>query len=231
MLTAIIVAGGSSRRMGFDKTFALLAGKPVIAHTIAAFETCASVRDIVIVGRAERLDEFNRLVSDQRFEKVRRIVAGGVHRQHSVHAGLDCLSAEATHVAVHDAARPLVRPEDIDAVFSVAKERGAAALAASVTDTLKRATPDRIVSGSVDREGLYAMQTPQIFSRELLLKAYRVVESENLSITDEVSAVERLGHDAVLVPNEAFNFKITYPHDLVLAELVIESGRRDASSR
>jgi 2-C-methyl-D-erythritol 4-phosphate cytidylyltransferase len=221
MLSAIIVAGGSSQRMGFDKLLALLGDKPVLVHTLGAFERTASVDQIILVGQSERVAELKELVHRNEFQKVRAIVPGGRQRQDSVRAGLERLDPGVHYVAVHDAARPLVRPEQIERVFAQAREHGAAALAEPVTDTLKRADENRLVTGGVAREGLFAMQTPQIFSRDLLRSAYDAVAAENLLITDEVSAVEHLGAKVVLVPNDEFNFKITYPRDLLLAESVL----------
>jgi 2-C-methyl-D-erythritol 4-phosphate cytidylyltransferase len=218
MLSAIIVAAGSSQRMGFDKLLALLGDKPVLAHTLEAFERASCVDEIILVARAERVSELQELVRQSEFKKVRDVVAGGAHRQDSVRAGLERLNAEARYVAVHDAARPLVMPEQIERVFALARQHGAAALAEPITDTLKRADENRFVTGGVAREGLYAMQTPQIFSRDLLVEAYAGVAANNLSITDEVSAVEYLGGKVLLVPNEEFNVKITYPRDLLLAQ-------------
>jgi 2-C-methyl-D-erythritol 4-phosphate cytidylyltransferase len=218
MLSAIIVAAGSSQRMGFDKLLALIGDKPVLAHTLDAFEQTSCVDEIILVARPERVLEFQELVQQSGFKKVRKVVAGGAQRQDSVRAGLELLSQETSYVAVHDAARPLVRPEQIERVFSLAREHGAAALAEPITDTLKRADQDRFVTGGVAREGLYAMQTPQIFSRKLLVDAYAVVAANNLSVTDEVSAVEHLGARVLLVPNAEFNVKITYPRDLLLAQ-------------
>lgn len=218
MLTAIIVAAGSSQRMGFDKLLALLGDKPVLAHTLNAFERTDCVDEIILVVRRERATELQELVRQNRCRKVSHVIAGGTHRQDSVRQGLERLSAKTKYVAVHDAARPLVMSEQIERVFALAREHGAAALAEPITDTLKRAGPDRFVSGGVDREGLYAMQTPQIFSRELLVSAYAGIVANNLSITDEVSAVEHLGAKVLLVPNSEFNIKITYPRDLLLAQ-------------
>ena len=218
MLSAIIVAAGSSRRMGFDKLFALLGGKPVIAHTLNAFERTDCVDEIILVGRADRLPELQELVRHADSRKVRHVVAGGQHRQDSVRAGLNLLAPGARYVAVHDAARPFITPEQIGRVFELARQHGAAALAEPITDTLKRADENRFVSGGVDREGLYAMQTPQVFSRDLLVEAYDAVAANKLSITDEVSAVEHLGAKVLLVPNDQFNLKITFPRDLLLAE-------------
>jgi 2-C-methyl-D-erythritol 4-phosphate cytidylyltransferase len=218
MLSAIIVAAGSSRRMGFDKLFALLGGKPVIAHTLNALERTDCVNEIILVGRVERLPELQELVRCADSRKVRHVVAGGQHRQDSVRAGLNLLAPGARYVAVHDAARPFITPEQIGRVFELARQHGAAALAEPITDTLKRADENRFVSGGVDREGLYAMQTPQVFSRDLLVEAYDAVAANKLSITDEVSAVEHLGAKVLLVPNDQFNPKITFPRDLLLAE-------------
>jgi 2-C-methyl-D-erythritol 4-phosphate cytidylyltransferase len=217
MLTAIIVAAGSSRRMGFDKLSVPVAGKPVIEHTIDAFERANSVADIIVVTREDRLAEFGKLTQG----KVRKVIAGGEHRQDSVRAGLERLGPQTKYVAVHDAARPLVTPEQIERVFAKCREHGAAALAEPAIDTLKRADDNLSVTDSVDRDRLYIMQTPQIFERKLLEEAYRVVFAEKLRITDEVSAVEHLGRKVVLVPGDDFNFKITFGRDFKLAEFIL----------
>ena len=221
MVSAIIVAAGSSRRMGFDKLFAEIAGKPVIAHTLSAFEQTGSVSSIVIVAREDRHPEIEKIVSDGSFKKVHTIAKGGDHRHDSVRAGLEKLSNDASYVAVHDAARPLVTPEQIEDVYQLAKKHGAVSLAAPVPDTLKRVDVDLVVTGSVDRHQLFAMQTPQIFERRILEDAYRAIAAKKISVTDEVSAVEQNGSKVVLVSNEQPNFKITYPSDLPLAEFVL----------
>ena len=221
MLSAIIVAGGSSQRMGFDKLFAVIAGEPVIAHTMRAFEHASSVSEIVVVARKERHEEIRKISRAAGFKKVRSIVPGGERRQDSVRAGLDQIDRDANYVAVHDAARPLITPEQIERAFEQCRVHGSAALAQPVNDTLKRADADLLVAGSIDRHQLYAMQTPQIFERKLIEDAYRGVYAERASVTDEVSAVERLGHKIALVLNDDFNFKITYPRDLPLADFIL----------
>nr|MBA3543142.1 2-C-methyl-D-erythritol 4-phosphate cytidylyltransferase [Chthoniobacterales bacterium] len=217
----IIVAGGSSQRLGFDKLFAELNGRPVVAHSLAAFEAAVSVRDIILVGRAERLTEYEALIRGAGFRKVVAVIPGGARRQDSVARGLERLTTAADYVAVHDAARPLVRPEEIETILQCAQIHGGASGAAPVVDTLKRVDPALVVRESVDRNHLFAVQTPQIFRRELLAQAYAAVEAAAAEVTDEISAVERLGGKVVLVPNEKPNFKITYPADLALAELVL----------
>src|SRR4051812_19106324 len=146
MLSAVIVAAGSSQRMGFDKLLALLGDKPVLAHTIEAFERTASVREIILVARAERVGEFKELVRQNDFQKVRQVIAGGEQRHDSVRAGLAQVSAEATFIAVHDAARPLVTGEQIERVFELARTHGGAALAEPITNTLKRADQAGVVT-------------------------------------------------------------------------------------
>ena len=240
MLSAIIVAAGSSQRMGFDKLFATIAGKPMIAHTLHAFERASSVSEIIVVAREDRYDEIRKISHAENFKKVRSIIAGGERRQDSVRAGLNRLSMDAKYVAVHDAARPLIGPEQIERVFEQCAIHGAAALAEPINDTLKRGDVDPtrsrshyvgqgeqiiVVTGSVDRHQLYAMQTPQVFERALIEEAYRAADTENL-LTDEVSAVERFGRKVVLVLNDDFNFKITYPRDLALGEFVLKQRLR-----
>ena len=227
MLSAIIVAGGSSQRMGFDKLFAVIAGEPVIAHAIRAFERATSISEIVVVAREQWHDEIRKIVSGAGFKKIRAIVPGGERRQDSVRAGLGRIDRDAKYVAVHDAARPLITPEQIERAFEQCRVHGAAALAQPVNDTLKRADADLLVVSSVDRHQLYAMQTPQIFERKLIEDAYHDVYAENASVTDEVSAVERLGHKIALVLNDDFNFKITYPRDLPVADFILRERAKD----
>jgi len=221
MLSAIIVAGGSSQRMGFDKLFAVIAGEPVIAHSIRAFERAACVSQIVLVAREQCHDDIRKITSGAGFKKVSEIVRGGERRQDSVRAGLDCIDRDAQYVAVHDAARPLVTSQQIERAFEQCRVHGATSLAQPVNDTLKRVDADLLVGGSVDRHQLCAMQTPQIFERKLIENAYRAVYAENILVTDEVSAIERLGHKVALVLNDDFNFKITYPRDLPVADFIL----------
>jgi 2-C-methyl-D-erythritol 4-phosphate cytidylyltransferase len=225
MLTAIIVAGGSSQRMGFDKLLAPLAGKPVVAHSIAAFEQTESVSAIVLVAHAERLSEYEEVVRSHGFQKVMAVIPGGLRRQDSVLRGLEQTGAVSEFVAVHDAARPLVRPDLIERIFELAHRHGGAASAAPVIDTLKRVDGDYVVIGGVERANLFAVQTPQIFRRELLEKAYRVVFDAAIEITDEISAVEQVGGKVVLVSNDEPNFKVTYPSDLPLAGFILQQRR------
>ena len=221
-MIAILVAAGSSRRMGFDKLTAPLAGKPVAVHSLRAFERTASVSRIVVVAREDRVAEFKELGREHGISKLDCVIPGGTERHLSVWNGLQSgAAAPGDYVAVHDAARPLITPAAIEACLAVARERGAAACAAPVADTLKRATSKGFVAESVERDHLWAMQTPQIFLAELLERAYKEILQAGALVTDEVSAIQRLGHPVALYQNDEPNFKITLPRDLDLANLVL----------
>ena len=227
MLTAIIVAAGSSKRVGFDKLFSKLGDRSVLEHALAAFEKAESVSEIIVVCRDPKLvqDAINRAGG----RKVRAVVRGGERRQDSVQAGLKELAENSEFVAVHDAARPLITPREIERVFSAARKHGAAVLAAPITDTLKFADANQVVSGSIDRQNVFAMQTPQIFRRASLLEAYERVSRNSLTVTDEVSAIEHAGGSIVIVPAQDHNLKITYAGDLPIAESILK--QRHSSSR
>ncbi|MCP5536271.1 MAG: 2-C-methyl-D-erythritol 4-phosphate cytidylyltransferase [Akkermansiaceae bacterium] len=213
-LTAIIVAAGSSQRMGFDKLLAPLGGKPVLQHSIEAFVDCQEVSGIIVVcpkGRFEALDlEFS--------HKVITRVDGGADRHDSVAAGLAILPEGTDYVAVHDGARPLVSCAQIRDVLQSATEHRCATSARPVTETVKRADARGRVCESVCRDNLWLMETPQIFQAKLLADAYSVVQLKGERVTDEVSAMELIGHHTYLVSNSSPNPKITYPQDIALAE-------------
>jgi 2-C-methyl-D-erythritol 4-phosphate cytidylyltransferase len=231
MITAIIVAAGSSRRMGFDKLFAPLAGKPVIAHSIAAFEQCKQVDEIVIVCREERIKSIEKLVKQEKFTKVTAVVAGGAERHFSVWNGLQAVDSKASYVAIHDGARPLVTPTLIKRCVELAQQKGACSCSAPIPDTVKRASTDQEVTDSVERSGLWAMQTPQVFNSGLILQAYASLMAKNEQVTDEVSAVQKMGKKIALLRNDDWNLKITFPRDLEMAEHILELRDKKKSAR
>jgi 2-C-methyl-D-erythritol 4-phosphate cytidylyltransferase len=219
--SAIIVAAGASRRMGFDKLFAPLHGKHVLVHSIAPFQQCESIGEIVLVVREDRIDTVRKIVDAEKLTKVGRIIPGAEERHLSVWNGLQQVEAGTRFVAIHDGARPLTTPELIEQCIALAREHGAACCAARVHDTVKRACPDNKVAGSVEREGLWAMQTPQIFATDVVVQAYAALLQSGEACTDEVSAVQRIGMKIALLSNDDWNFKITVPQDLELAEQVL----------
>ncbi len=231
MLTAIIVAAGTSQRMGFDKLFADLGGRPVVAWSVAAFQACAAVDGIILVTRPEKEPGFCELAQREGWTKLRAILPGGAQRHLSVWNGLQTVAAGAAdghYVAVHDGARPLVTPDLIARCLDLAQNSGAACCASPVTDTLKRADAHGRIAAGVDRTNLWAMQTPQTFSLPLLLQAYRAVMDAGETVTDETSALERIGRPVSLLNGGDFNLKITYPQDLELARHLL--AQRSAAS-
>jgi 2-C-methyl-D-erythritol 4-phosphate cytidylyltransferase len=217
MRAAIVVAAGNSQRMGFDKLTADLGGKPLFIRTLERFENCPEVDEIVLVANEERIKQFGNLVGENGLKKVATVVAGGADRHLSVWKGLGALSEGIELVAVHDGARPLISSPTISKAIVLATKLGAVALAAPVVETLKKADSDGLVVGSVDRSGLWTMQTPQIFRRDWLVAAYELVLARGARVTDETSAAEMAGFPVQLMQSGDWNVKVTYPSDLELA--------------
>ncbi len=208
--TAILVAAGSSRRMGFDKLAAELDGQPVLARTVAAFMTCPEIAEIILVTPAERMD----LLDETTFIKAVRRIDGGPARHLSVANGLAAVSPDTELIAIHDAARPLVSQADILATIAAAKEHKAASLARRVTETLNRSDDSDFTTAAVPRENLWFMETPQIFHADLIRAAYAHILESDIEVTDETSAIEAYGGKVKLVPSTSPNPKITTPADL-----------------
>lgn len=214
---AIIVASGSSRRMGFDKLAADLSGRPVLRRAVEAFLALPELRQIVVVSPIER---FNALLADLIDPRLVRC-DGGTERQDSVRAGLDVLMPDIEWVAVHDGARPLILPRMIRSTFKAARADGAAALARPVVETLKRADPEGFAGAPVSRDDLWIMETPQTVRVADLRAAAEAVASECLQVTDEVSALEAVGIRTRLVASTSPNLKITHPGDLTVAAALL----------
>lgn len=208
--TAILVAAGSSRRMGFDKLAAPIGGVPVLARTLAAFMDCGEISGIILVTPPERMA----LLDEKSFTKPVIRMDGGAERHLSVAAGLAAVPTGMELIAVHDAARPFVSQIDLLAVIAAARQHEAATLARRVTDTLKRADAANFTAAPVPREHLWSIETPQVFRADLIYAAYRHVLENNLPVTDETSALEAIGMKTKLIPSTSPNPKITTPADL-----------------
>ncbi len=219
---AVIVAAGSARRMnGLDKITEKLGDKTLIEHTVAAFEACDAVREIVLVVRQDQILPITTLCGA--FPKVKAVVAGGEDRSESVNKGILALSKNIDLVAVHDGARPLVTWELIDRVIRAGNTYGAAAPAVGVKDTVK-VVAGGVVKSTPDRSTLQAVQTPQVFHKPLLQAALKKARMEKLPITDDCSAVEAMGMSVKIVAGEERNFKVTTPMDLAIARMLVEEG-------
>jgi 2-C-methyl-D-erythritol 4-phosphate cytidylyltransferase len=221
MVKAIVLAGGRSSRMGGaqNKQFLQLLGKPIVWYALTAFEQCPVVDAIVMVRRPEYAAEADQVARE--FKKVSAFAEGGQERQNSVWNGLAKCDPRTEIVAVHDGARPMVTPTLIEATIQSARASGTGIAATKVVDTIKEATPERIVERTVDRTKLWAVQTPQTVRYELLKRAYRQVLDDGVIVTDEAAALERLGERVHLVETPFLNIKITTPVDLQTAEALL----------
>ena len=208
--------------MGFDKLTAPLAGRPLVTWSLAAFEACDDIGACVLVCAESRLEEFAALAAP--YKKIQLIVPGGNERADSVLNGLQALESRGPAlVAVHDAARPLVTPAMISRVVANAAECGAAVAAEPVSDSLHRAAGAGHLVETVSREGLWAMQTPQVAEIAVLQEALQAARSAGLEVTDEITVLIRAGLRPKAVFHGILNFKVTFPRDLALAEAVLRS--------
>ncbi len=217
---AVIVAAGNASRMGgIDKVMASIGGEPMIVRTVRTFQQCDAIQEIVIVTRQDLVGKISDLCHD--FNKVRAVTVGGSSRQESVCNGLQALSGKVKLAAIHDGARPMVTMEVIDRSVRAAHTYGAAAPAVPVKDTIKVAQGG-IIQTTPDRSTLYAGQTPQVFDIDLLKGALAKVKKDNVEVTDDCAAVERMGMSVRLVQGDERNIKVTTPLDLKIAELFME---------
>ena len=225
----MVAAAGGSTRMGQPKQHIKLGKHPVLIHTLLTLQSVEAVDEILLIAREEDIPHFTALAREVGVTKLRTAVAGGATRQQSVAAGLAALPAEATLVGVHDGARPLVRAENVAAVISAAQENGAAALAVPVKDTLKRTDENGMVIDTPDRNGLWRVQTPQVFDRAALCAAMAAAVAEGKDYTDDCQLMEAGGHRVKLVAGLDTNLKLTTPEDIRLAEALMgkeENGMR-----
>ena len=217
---AVIVAAGTASRMGgIDKVMAPLKGEPMIVRTVRTFQNCDAISEIVIVTRSDLIQTIGDLCTG--FDKVKAVVVGGKSRQESVNLGLNALSDKMKLAAVHDGARPLVTWQVIDRTVRAAHAYGAAAPAIPVKDTIK-VVEGFVVKNTPDRATLRAIQTPQVFDFDMLRGALKKAELDGASVTDDCSAVERLGLTVKIVEGDERNIKVTTPMDLKIAELLLE---------
>ena len=223
MNCAIIVAAGKSERMGAgtDKAFLSLGPRPLVAWSLLAFEQCTEIDQIVLVVRKEHMLAARGVAQMFGISKLREIVVGGARRQDSVRHGLAALDADTRFVCVHDGARPCVTPDLIAETLRSARKVGSGVAATRVVDTIKHVTRGSTVDHTVDRDDLWAVQTPQTFKIEWLRQAYTKVEAKGVTVTDESAAVELLGEPVRLVEWPKPNPKITTAEDLPVAAAVL----------
>ena len=223
-ITAIIVAGGKGTRMGADKNKLLLKikNREILYFTLSAFERNKNIDDIVLVSGADDIEECKRIINEGGFRKVKHITVGGASRQQSVMNGLKC--AQGDIALIHDGARALVTDAEIDASIEDCIKYGAAAVGVKCKDTLK-SSRDGFISGTIDRELTYLIQTPQVFRLEEILALHRRAETDGFAATDDCMIAEHYGVRVRISEGSYDNIKVTTPEDLIIAEKILE--RRD----
>jgi 2-C-methyl-D-erythritol 4-phosphate cytidylyltransferase/2-C-methyl-D-erythritol 2,4-cyclodiphosphate synthase len=220
-VAAVVVAAGRGERLGTpEKVLLPLAGRPMLAWSLAALQGARTIGPVVIVAGPHTLDAVAQLVRDEGFANVQAIVAGGERRQDSVAAGLAALPDETEIVVIHDGARPLADADLFDRCVEAAAEYGAAIAAIPVADTLKRVTAQAITA-TVDRSGLWAAQTPQAFRLETLRRALAAGAGE--AVTDEARICEAAGIPVTVVPASLANLKVTHPEDIAVADALLRA--------
>lgn len=226
--SAIIAASGNSTRMGLQvsKQLINLCSKPVIEHTLGAFENCEVIDEIVVVCREIDSDSIKAIA--HKFSKVRAVVTGGDTRADSVRNGVAACSENSEFFAIHDGARPLITTADISAVVERAYKTKAATLSTPVTDTIKVVDDAGVIINTPVRDTLRAVQTPQVFERGLYLDAISNMVENKLLVTDDCSMVEALPYEVTVVGGSPENIKLTTQTDLIFAEAILKNRNNNS---
>ena len=224
LLSAVVVAAGRSQRMGFDKLLTPLAGQPLLLHTLERLLQTGVPREVVLVIRPGSEAEMEAVIAPLQDRDSIRLVPGGEQRQDSVRAGLRVVQSSSEYVMVHDAARPFLTRELIEAVLEGAKSTGAAVCGLPCSDTMKEVTDEGLVKRTVDRSQFWNVQTPQIFRAPLLREAYQAAVKSGGTFTDDTAVVEHAGYPVQVVPYSGVNLKVTTPADWSLAEAYLRIG-------
>lgn len=222
-VAAIIVAAGSFSRMGgTHKQLLQLGEMPIIAHTVKAFQEANNIHKIAIVARQEDMSAFADICRKYMFDKVCAVVCGGSTRQQSVSNGVNVMGENADYYALHDGARPLIKPKTIDTVVEFSWKYGGAAAAVPVKDTIKTSDDSGFILNTPDRSHLWSVQTPQVFERKIFKQALKNASVNGYDFTDDCQLVEAIGHKVYLVKSEYDNIKITTPEDIILAQRILD---------
>ncbi len=226
MVSAVIVAAGQSTRMGANKMLLELGSMTVFERTLRAFEESSLVGEVVVVSSAQNIAAYRNIVKEKLLSKVTAIIGGGATRSESVRLGLAACSKSSGIIAIHDGARPLIKPDSIDKTIEAAMEYGAAAVAVKSKDTIKIIDDDDFAVSTIDREHTVRIQTPQAFRRDIIFRAYEQAAADGFEGTDDCSLTERIGCKAKLIYLPYVNIKLTEPADVTLAMAVLaERGK------
>lgn len=232
LVSAVILAGGSSTRMGegVSKQWLTLGGIPVIVRSLLTFEACDMISEIILVAKADEFAKYEAIREKYSLKKLTAIVEGGEDRQTSAKNGFYAISEEATFVAIHDGARCLVTTDEIEQVCRTAFSTGAAAAAVPVTDTVKLATDSGYIEKTVDRNRVWLAQTPQVFATNVYHAALAVTRRDYVTVTDDCSLAEYIQHPVRLVQCSPDNIKLTVPDDIARAEAILAARKQEEPS-
>lgn len=221
---AIILGAGKGSRMklGYNKQFLELRNEPIIIRNIRAFENHCEIDEIYVVSSKDEINKFKKLIEKYDFKKVRGIIEGGKERSDSVLNGLRGID-ECDIVLIHDGARPFVSEDIISEGIKYAKKYGAAAPGVKVKDTIKQINEDGFAIGTVDRDILISIQTPQCFKYKDILKAHELAKKNDVTLTDDTSAIEILGIHSYIYAGDYNNIKITTAEDIAIGEKILEN--------
>ena len=224
--SAVVLSAGSSERMGRDKMLIDLGGVPVLARSLAAFQNCPEVDEIIVVTRGSMLEETAQLCRRHGMTKVKKIVIGGKTRTESALAGVSEVSRCADFIAVHDGARPFVTVELVERTLDAARKFRAAAPAVKSVDTLKKVDENGYIEENVDRECTVRIQTPQIFDADIIKGALTYAMKDGTVFTDDCAAVGAIGYKTRIVDGDEENIKITTENDITIAEAILKNRSR-----
>lgn len=228
-VNAVIAGAGLSVRMGksISKQLIMLQGKEVIVHTLLAFEQASSIKNIAVVCRAEDKNIIQGLINKYNITKAINVTDGGKTRQQSVLKGVECVKHNSDFIAVHDGARPLISPLDIDKTVENAIKYGASALGVYVKDTIKIVDNEGFICNTPNRSNTIAIQTPQVFKTEDYLDAVKLAESNNQDYTDDCQLIEAYGKRVYVTIGSYTNIKVTTPEDINIAESILEDVNKE----
>ena len=221
--SAVILAAGSSQRMGQDKTFMTVGSMPVLVRTLLAFEKSEHVDEIIVVTRVDRIEDTAELCHGNGISKLKMVIGGGATRMESALAGVSACDKDAKLIAIHDGARPLVTQELISRTVYAAEKYISAVPVIPSTDTLKLVDENGVIVGTPDRSRIFRVQTPQVFHADMIKGALTKAAKDNLPITDDCSAMDMMGVKTHVVEGDADNIKLTTPNDIVVAEAIIKN--------
>ncbi len=223
-ISVIMPAAGLSLRMGADvrKPFIMIGKKPIFFYTLEKFYRLKRVKEIIFVVNRKDLDTVKEKWADElKAYKVTKVIPGGKRRQDSIYNGLSQIDPDTKIILIHDAVRPLVHNEEIEAVIKSTEEKGAAIVASPMKLTVKKVDSNLNIIKTVPRHDLWMAQTPQGFKRDLIVNAYEKIKDSNIEFTDDAEVVEKAGHSVGIVPGSYDNIKITTREDLKLAEAML----------